>query len=112
MLIVTSPDGCIDTIAGVVRVEDNFAFYIPNAFSPNGDGVNDSFRGFGVAIRAFSMSIYNRWGELIYRTNDYNQPWDGKVKDTVQNDVYVYRIEVVDHHEEKHVYLGNVSVVR
>lgn len=111
-LIVTSPDGCIDTISGIVRVEDNFAFYVPNAFTPNGDGVNDTFRGFGVALRSYTMSIYNRWGELVFRTNDYNQPWDGTIKDVVQNDVYVYRIEIVDHHDEKHVYLGNVSVIR
>lgn len=112
ILAVVSPDGCVDTISGIVRVEDNFAFYIPNAFTPNGDGVNDTFRGFGVAMRSYSMSIYNRWGELIYRTNDYNQAWDGKVKDVVQNDVYVYRIEIVDNRDEKHIYLGNVSVVR
>ncbi len=112
VLVVVSPDGCRDTVSALLRVEDNYAFYIPNSFTPNGDGINDSFRGFGVAIKNYTMAIYNRWGEVIFRTNDYDKPWDGRVKDVVQNDVYVYRIELMDQHDEKHVYLGNVSVIR
>jgi gliding motility-associated-like protein len=112
-LILTSDFGCIDTVDGYVRVEDNFYFYIPNAFTPNGDGVNDEFRGYGIMISEYEMNIYNRWGEIVYSTDSYDKPWDGKMKSgMVQNDVYVYRIELKDHHDTVHTFVGNVSVVK
>jgi gliding motility-associated-like protein len=113
-LMLISPHGCVDTVRGLVRVEDNFSFYVPNAFTPNGDGVNDYFRGYGVAIRNYQMRIYNRWGELVYVTNNYEKPWDGRVNnnDVVQNDVYVYRIDLTDHHGDTHTYVGDVSVIK
>lgn len=112
-LMLVSPNGCVDTVRGVVRVEQNFSFYVPNAFSPNADGVNDYFRGYGVAIEKYLLNIYNRWGELIYTTDDYDKPWDGRVNnDVVQNDVYVYRIALTDNRGKKHTYVGSVSVVK
>ena len=112
-LLLVSPHGCLDTVRGVVRVEDSFSFYIPNSFTPNGDGINDEFRGYGVSFKSYLMNIYNRWGELIYSTNDYNKPWDGKMNsETVQNDVFVYRIVLIGPHDEKHTYVGNVSVIK
>lgn len=112
-LMVISPDGCVDTVRGTVKVEENFSFYIPNGFTPNDDGVNDVFRGYGVAIKNYQMNIYNRWGELIYTTTSYDKPWDGKMKSGfVQSDVYVYRIVLTDLHDEKHTYVGDVSLVK
>jgi gliding motility-associated-like protein len=111
--MMISPHGCVDTVRGIVRVEENFSFYVPNSFTPNGDGVNDMFRGYGVAINSYQMNIYNRWGELIYTTNNYDKPWDGAIStDDVQNDVFVYHIALVDQHGEKHTYVGDVSVIR
>jgi gliding motility-associated-like protein len=111
-LMIASANGCVDTVRGLVKVEDNFTLYIPGAFTPNGDGVNDLFRAWGVAIDSYSMRIYNRWGDLIFNTNDINTPWDGRKKGgEVQNDTYVYHIEVVDLHGEKHTYVGDVSVI-
>jgi gliding motility-associated-like protein len=111
-LMLMSPQGCVDTISGFVRVEDIFSFYVPNAFSPNNDGVNDFFAGYGIAVKSYVMRIYNRWGELIFKTNQPEKPWDGRFKaDLVQNDVYVYQFEIIDHHGDKHTYEGNVTVV-
>ena len=112
-LKLTSANGCTDTVKGLVRVEDSFSFYVPNSFTPNGDGVNDSFKGYGVSIKNYLMNIYNRWGELIYTTDNYERPWDGRLKsEVVQNDVFVYRIVLTDQHDHKHTYLGNVSVIK
>ena len=112
-LVVISPFGCMDTISAQVRVEGNFSIYIPNAFTPNGDGRNDYFTGYGIGIRSYKMNIYNRWGELIFTSNDVDIPWDGKVNSTlVQNDVYIYRIELTDEFGSDHVYLGEVTLVR
>lgn len=112
-LMMVSDHGCVDTIMGSVRVEDNFSFYIPNSFSPNSDGINDAFRGYGIAIKNYTMSIYNRWGEKIFSTDNYDRPWDGRLKSgLIQNDTYVYRIALTDLHDEMHTYFGNVSIVK
>jgi gliding motility-associated-like protein len=112
-LMLESSKGCFDTIQGIVRVEDNFSFYIPNSFSPNDDGINDAFRGYGIAFRKYEMSIYDRWGVLIYRTDNYERPWDGKLKSgVIQNDTYVYRFAIIDQHNEEHTFVGNVSIIK
>ena len=68
-------------------------FGIPEAFSPNGDDKNDVFMVYGVGLYEFELLIYNRWGQLIYKTNNQNEGWDGKVNGKpCQIDVYVYKI--------------------
>jgi len=51
--------------------------YVPNAFTPNGDGINDTFGVKGEGIRNFQLLIYNRWGEKIFETTNPRQQWDG-----------------------------------
>jgi gliding motility-associated-like protein len=58
------------------------------------------------------MWIYDRWGLMIYHTNDYDKPWDGRIDSPVQSDTYVYRIRVKDARERDHIYLGSVTLVR
>ncbi len=112
MLIATNAGGCIDTTRGFIEINEGMEFFIPNSFTPNGDGVNDFFQGYGINIKDIEMSIYDRWGKKIYETSEYFKPWDGRIKETVQNDVYVYRILVTDKMDEKHSYVGSVTVVR
>ena len=89
--------------------------YIPNAFTPDGDGLNDFFAPQGSNIESFEMTIYNRWGEMIYHTMEIEKPWDGKSKDRggiEKQDVYVYQIKVKETEGETHTYLGNVTLVK
>ena len=111
-LVVTTDHGCRDTVYGEVVIEDGFSFYVPNAFTPNGDNVNDSFQGYGTFINEYEMWIYDRWGLMIYHTTDYNKPWDGRIDSPVQSDTYVYRIRVKDMREKDHIFIGSVSLVR
>lgn len=68
-------------------------FFIPEAFSPNGDGKNDLFKVYGTYIPNFEILIFNRWGEQIYSSTDINHGWDGKyMGNLVQEDVYVVKI--------------------
>ena len=70
-----------------------FNLYIPNAFTPNGDQLNDTFTAKGGRLTSYSMLIYNEWGELLYETDDINAPWDGTYKgESVPSDTYVYKI--------------------
>lgn len=77
-------------VTGDIYGETNF--YVPNAFSPNGDGLNDCFSPVGVNITELNLEIYNRWGNLVYKTQDLNNHcWDGKYKNEVAMDgIYVW----------------------
>ena len=114
-LITSTHYGCSDTAYQTVVIEPDFLFYIPNSFTPDGDGINDSFTGKGIFIREYSMSIFDRWGNLIFFTDDITKPWDGKANhgtETSQRDVYVYSISVTDFKNKKHSYKGTVTLVR
>lgn len=113
-LITTTNYGCADTSYQTVIIEPEFVFYIPNAFTPNDDGINDTFTGNGIFITDFEMSIFDRWGNLVYHTEEINKPWDGKVKQGKElglRDTYVYQIKVTDFKSNKHSYKGTVTLV-
>ena len=99
-LKVQNSYGCVDSTFHMLVVNDESAVFIPNTFTPNGDGVNEEFRpyGSGIYVKAnYDMQIFDRWGLLIYRSNDINKGWDGKLKGEVcQQDVYVYKIYFTD----------------
>lgn len=82
-----------DTIE-VVGETGGGVLYVPNTFTPNENGNNDRFFAVGSSVNTFEMQIFNRWGQLIYTSNDINAGWDGKYKGQyVQMDTYVVRIE-------------------
>jgi gliding motility-associated-like protein len=89
--------------------------WVPNAFTPDGDGFNDYFgpKGVGINPDGFEFYVYNRWGELIFFTTDVNQTWDGKVNNRyVQQGVYPWLIIVKDINEKVHKLDGHVNVVK
>jgi gliding motility-associated-like protein len=78
-----------DTI--VVNKGGSVTMYFPNTFTPDGDGLNDIFTGYGEDIEMFNMKIFNRWGEMIFETDDFSKGWDGKYKgNPIQSDIYVW----------------------
>jgi gliding motility-associated-like protein len=90
-------------------------FYVPNAFTPDGDGNNDIFYAFpnDNDISHFSMQVFDRWGGRVFSSDDISQGWDGKKNDTdCPGGVYVYRITFrVDGVEEEQVLAGTVAVI-
>ena len=101
-----------DTAFQYIHIED-CKLFIPNAFTPNSDGMNDAFTIHSPIISEFKMLICDRWGNKIFETNDINNGWDGKYKSkNVQEDVYLYSINIVDFKKEKHQYIGRVTVIR
>lgn len=95
--IVTNVFGCLDTAYQEVIIDPDLLIYVPNAFSPNGDGVNDVFLPSldGFAVREYNLTIWNRWGELIFETDDERQAWDGSLDgQEVQDGVYVWQVEL------------------
>ncbi len=114
-LITSTLYNCIDTTSHTVIIEPDFLFYIPNAFTPNDDGINDIFSGKGIFIVNYEMSIFDRWGNLIFFSDDIAKGWDGKANhgnEIAQGDVYIYSIKITDINKRKHLYKGIVTLVR
>jgi gliding motility-associated-like protein len=97
-LIANNAFNCPDTATQEIIVRPEFTFYIPNAFTPDGDGKNDVFNGKGTNIAEYEMLIFNRWGELVFSTNSLDYSWDGTYKASTEPliDVYVYKVKIKD----------------
>jgi len=112
-LVVTNITGCPDLQMREVVVNP---FYIPNAFTPNADGINDYFfdAGYVLDVKSFVMRIFNRWGQKVYETDDYTKFWNGFDSDgnPAQDGVYVYKIDVTTKGGKEHTFTGTVSLVR
>jgi gliding motility-associated-like protein len=98
--IVTSTFGCSDTAVNVVQVYlDESTFYVPNAFSPDGNITNEVFKPIANFVTDYTMQIFTRWGELIFETNNIDEGWDGTYMNKGGKrkvDVYVYKIAFRD----------------
>jgi gliding motility-associated-like protein len=88
--------------------------YVPNAFTPNSDAINDVWNVHDVFVRYFHLKVYNRWGQLVFQTEDKNQKWDGRDLNGghVPDDVYVYLITYDGWDNETHYQTGNVTLFR
>ncbi len=105
-------NGCIGVDS--VYVDVFFPLYVPNTFTPDNDGINDVFRAYGDHIREFRMEIRNRWGELIFVSEDIEEVWDGSVRGGdhyVQIDTYVWTIWF-DTKDGMEKLVGHVNVIR
>ncbi|MCB9252569.1 MAG: gliding motility-associated C-terminal domain-containing protein [Flavobacteriales bacterium] len=114
-LIVVSNYGCADTSYKQVIVGPDILVFIPNAFSPNGSGplLNDKFTVFASGYNSYSIMIFNRWGEILYKSDDLSQPWDGNYNgEPCQMDAYVYRIEVTSFNDKLYKYSGTINLIR
>jgi gliding motility-associated-like protein len=97
ILNVTDINGCsANAFTRITVLSDSCDknIFIPSAFSPNGDGNNDIFQIYGNCIASMKMRIFNRWGELVFESNDINQGWDGVYKGAAQIGVYTYTLSV------------------
>lgn len=114
-LITSTQYFCYDTAYETIIVSPDFVFYIPNAFTPNADGVNDYFFGKGIGIIKYDLWIIDRWGAVIFHGDDLNDKWDGIAnngKDIAQRDVYVWKVQLTDVFNIKHNYIGTVTLVK
>ena len=97
LFVLESVNGCTDTIEYKLIAEPLGHLYIPTAFSPDGDGINEIFQIKGEGITKIEGGIYNRWGELIKTFEQQSDFWDGTFKGkTCKSDVYTYRFYVTD----------------
>ncbi len=109
--------GCSNTTMKIVKVLPEFTFYVPNAFTPNADGLNDIFlpEGMGWDTKTYSLTIFDRWGQKIFRTNDHTRGWDGTIKGSSEPaplGEYIYKATVNDNYKKNHEYSGFITIVK
>ncbi|HEU4716882.1 MAG TPA: T9SS type B sorting domain-containing protein, partial [Bacteroidia bacterium] len=113
MLVAWSADGCTDTAWVPLELQEATTLFIPNAFTPNGDGTNDIFFAYGINVSDFDLMIFDRWGMLLYETNDMSKGWNGTFKgEKCQEDVYVWKLRYHDNLGNAYEKTGHVSLVR
>jgi gliding motility-associated-like protein len=122
-LIATDANGCSDTAtqciradsAAIIIITPESSLYIPNAFTPNGSGVNDLFLpvGEGISNQDYGFMIFDRWGLLLFETDTWGVGWDGTYKGRLcQQDVYVWKLKCHDINGKRYNLIGHVTLVK
>jgi gliding motility-associated-like protein len=118
-LVSISNEGCRDSSYKEVCIATEFHVYVPNAFTPNDDGLNDLFLpvGMGVIPNDYELTIYNRKSTQIFSSTKIEEGWNGKsnilmINDKSPMDTYVYRIRCKDVHGKFHFFTGQVNLLR
>jgi gliding motility-associated-like protein len=117
-LIATSNRGCSDTIMRTVRIDYELNFYVPSAFTPNGDQVNEEFMVYsdGINYSDFQMYIFDRWGHQVFATSNPYEKWNGAYfndGDILADGIYVYHVNFTQLYDvTKHTYVGKVALIK
>ncbi|MFP5471284.1 MAG: PKD domain-containing protein [Bacteroidia bacterium] len=114
-LAVENDYGCIDKEYLIVEVQPVANIFIPSAFTPNNDNLNENFKivSYNIQEEGFIMEIFTRWGEKIFQTQNLNEGWDGTYKGTlVTQGNYVYKVIAIDLLGNKQELFGSVAVIR
>ena len=118
-LVVKSDKGCTDTLLRPLKIYEDYGIYVPNVFTPNADGLNDTFQPKGFGINKYKMMIYDRWGEKVFETNDFEKGWDGKKQS--KHDVnygicpdgsYTWQIKLTNTFGEAKEFTGHVILMK
>ena len=115
---VTSPDGCVDVFTYVLNVREVQCrienFYVPNMFTPNGDGHNDTFEVYTNAVDEFRLQVFDRWGEMVFDSEISNtKAWNGTLDGIeLAPDVYGYCVSVNCNEGEEFVKTGNLTLMK
>ncbi|MBS1623238.1 MAG: gliding motility-associated C-terminal domain-containing protein, partial [Bacteroidetes bacterium] len=110
---VTYNQGCMAVTTVHINTTGDPPVYIPNAFSPNGDGNNDVFYVYGEGIKTLRMTIFNRWGEKVFESDNQSQGWDGTYRGVLQEPgIYIYVVDLIYLNDHKRVKDGSITLIR
>lgn len=109
-----TPEGCESFDTLLIKIYEGPAIYVPNAFTPNGDGLNDILRAIPVGISQFLyFNVYNRWGQMVFSTSDYRKGWDGRILGVKQNTgTFVWMAAAIDYKGNAITRKGTVTIIR
>lgn len=114
-LTTTNEYGCTETTRRVIELAEEFSFYIPNTFTPNNDGLNDTFqpKGVGFGEKGYVMDVFDRWGTRVFSSTEFKKGWDGTIKGNPAADgVYIYKIKVATQGNGKREFAGHINLIR
>ena len=116
-LMVTSFDGCKDTLRKTIEVKGAYNVWIPSSFTPNFDKINDVFipvfSPYGIDTKHYEFTIFNRWGSLLFNTSNVNVGWDGTFKgEPVNEGVYVFTLKFKDADGVIYDKIGHVTLLK
>jgi gliding motility-associated-like protein len=117
-LVATSDLGCTDTMLYDLIVFPEILIYAPNTFTPDDDEFNQGWRVYmeGIDLLNFNLTVYNRWGEMVWESNDISVPWDGTYGQNgrpVQDGTYTWFIRAADAlNDSKYEFNGHVNIIR
>jgi len=114
VLYVSNDLGCVDSLVIPFQVFEMETFFTPNSFTADGDGLNDYWKGYGKGIVSYTLRIFNRWGEMVFKSDDIDQPWDGTdLKGMpVPQGVFTYSVSLTWYTGKSFSRLGTVTVIR
>ena len=99
--------------SNVISVKPPLAVFVPNAFTPNEDGLNDTFGVLGNGVSNYSLRVFNRWGELVFETNNVNEQWNGTYNnEKVIPGAYIYEIVAEGYYQEEIEKKGTVTIIK
>lgn len=113
-LLAVSDFGCSDEIIKVVNIYPEYTIFIPNSFTPDGDGLNDIFEAQGNGILEFEMQVFDRWGGIVFESSNLALGWNGSdlFGDPSNNGIYMYHVSLYDYNGRLWVYNGELSLMR
>ena len=112
-LIATNDIGCKDTVTKVITIHEEYWVYIPNTFTPDGNIYNNTFEISTVNIAEIEVSIYNRWGQMVFYTNKLRDSWDGTYNDfPCQDGTYTYKVKYRTTSDIEETLVGHINILR
>jgi gliding motility-associated-like protein len=116
ILTAYSGEGCVSQAFGIISILNDFAFYIPNSFTPDGNEFNNEFKPIFSANQSlyyYHISIFNRWGEEVFESFDPNIGWDGSFRAEIcKEGTYSYKIEFTENLDQTKEFTGHLNLLR
>lgn len=112
-LIAEDEKGCLDSIKKTITIEEEYYVYVPNAFTPSSGRINETFKASLVGIKTVDISIFNRWGEIVFESDDLSFSWDGRYKGApAQPGLYTYKMTCLTNSRIPLYFTGHVAIIR
>jgi gliding motility-associated-like protein len=112
-LSVTDINGCTSIDSVLITVDETIGWYLPNAFTPDDNGVNDVLYFYGTSVKEFILQVFDRWGEKVFETTDFKVGWDGSYKGKpALAGVYTYQLTITFKSTVVEQVKGNLNLIR
>ena len=114
LLFIENEFNCTDKKIYDINVIEQMSVYIPNAFSPNGDGINEVFEVQAIGVNEFEMQVFDRWGSIIFNSSNKDYGWDGRSfsGEEFNNGTYMYHVYLTDVNGKPWVYNGEINLLK